>query len=898
MRYAQSKLWSRSFNVSDGDSDGSARERLSAAYRRFWENAVALAREIRSQLPELTLHDEAHFEALWSSADLIAGPKYNLNPLEVFVLGGAILLHDTGHAISTYGGGVTELENTAVWQDAILEASMQGGYEDLKDDSTDKNLTEEARKAALFSTLRTLHAEKAKALAFVKFRKPDESGDVYLIEDEELRSHLGELIGEIAASHHWDIERVALSLNGRRGALGSFPSTWSVDPLKIAGLLRCADAIQLNQARAPDFLYSLLRDRGVSEGHWRAQNRLGTATEDPEDSTAILFSSTKAFAQKDADAWWIAYDAIRIADQELQSTALMMRDLKQPTFKISRIRDAASPERLAKHVRPLGWRPIVAEVRVGPATRVVGMMGGVQLYGHDPAVPLRELIQNASDAIRARRELEPDDSQYQGRVTVRLESGIEDGEVGHWLSVEDDGIGMSERVLVGPLLEFGTSYWTSNLIRNEWPGLAARLRRQTGRFGVGFFSAMMITERILVTSRRYDAALTDTRTLSFRKGLSTRPLLLDDDTERRSPMVSTKVSLFLSEEVLRSLLYLRPKYNEEPKKATITQLVGHLCPCIDCDIFVREKGGPAIKVHEKAWFSGDRLSWLRRISLADILEDENLDKYLEKAAPILQEIRHHGRVEGLAAIGFNSIGCGLGVVGGLTSGQDSRRLFDRSNQWVGVLMKLHGGPRRSGIELAGNKSERAAWATHQAGLLNKSDLSEPQKNFAAQNIAAFGGDPAPIANALLNRNFISINGIIEILQKYETVKCPVAASVAPGSQNKVIGQVSFKDDFGFNMLQKTEIEFVNHVIELARFISVSEEPYHVIPIENQEFPGSLLSCLKAACLARSLILIMEFEENALLARYIGENSAREKLTAGMEIRNLALCLRVGPLDSI
>jgi len=50
-----------------------------------------LAGDIHRDLPDLTVHDITHLDALWEMADLVAGPDYPLNPLEAFALGAVFL---------------------------------------------------------------------------------------------------------------------------------------------------------------------------------------------------------------------------------------------------------------------------------------------------------------------------------------------------------------------------------------------------------------------------------------------------------------------------------------------------------------------------------------------------------------------------------------------------------------------------------------------------------------------------------------------------------------------------------------------------------------------------------------------------------------------------------------
>jgi HSP90 family molecular chaperone len=156
---------------------------------------------------------------------------------------------------------------------------------------------------------------------------------------------------------------------------------------------------------------------------------------------------------------------------------------------------------------------------------LVSRLGGKELYGNDPNVALRELIQNASDAVRARRALERRDSDW-GEILIS--TGCDD--TGPWIEVRDNGIGMSERVLTGPLLDFGRPFWGTGLMSAELPGLATSGFKSTGCYGIGFFSVFMLGDKIRVTTLRSGEASQDTQVLEFRRwhdlptGASTREL--------------------------------------------------------------------------------------------------------------------------------------------------------------------------------------------------------------------------------------------------------------------------------------------------------------------------------------------------------------------------------------
>ena len=109
---------------------------------------------------------------------------------------------------------------------------------------------------------------------------------------------------------------------------------------------------------------------------------------------------------------------------------------------------------------------------------------------------LRELISNSSDAIDKLKLLALTDDVFaedEGEQAIRL---IADHEAGT-LTIEDDGIGMSKDELaenLGTLAHSGTSAFLDNLA----DGADAQL---IGQFGVGFYSAFLVADRVEVTSR-------------------------------------------------------------------------------------------------------------------------------------------------------------------------------------------------------------------------------------------------------------------------------------------------------------------------------------------------------------------------------------------------------------
>lgn len=117
--YQATGLWKNSLGSrSTGHSDHM--DTLRSAYQDFRRKAFVLTDQIAKALPALTIHDGTHLDALWETADLIAGPSYPINPLEGFVLGGAILLHDAALCFEAYEGVKRSFETRPSGETASL----------------------------------------------------------------------------------------------------------------------------------------------------------------------------------------------------------------------------------------------------------------------------------------------------------------------------------------------------------------------------------------------------------------------------------------------------------------------------------------------------------------------------------------------------------------------------------------------------------------------------------------------------------------------------------------------------------------------------------------------------------------------------------------------------------
>ncbi|CAD6218845.1 unnamed protein product [Miscanthus lutarioriparius] len=121
------------------------------------------------------------------------------------------------------------------------------------------------------------------------------------------------------------------------------------------------------------------------------------------------------------------------------------------------------------------------------------------LYSHKE-VFLRELVSNASDALDKLRFLSVTDPSVLadgGELEIRIKPDSEAGT----LTITDTGIGMTKDELkdcLGTIAQSGTSKFLKALKENKDLGADNGL---IGQFGVGFYSAFLVAERVVVSTK-------------------------------------------------------------------------------------------------------------------------------------------------------------------------------------------------------------------------------------------------------------------------------------------------------------------------------------------------------------------------------------------------------------
>ena len=158
---------------------------------------------------------------------------------------------------------------------------------------------------------------------------------------------------------------------------------------------------------------------------------------------------------------------------------------------------------------------------------------GTSLYSH-PNTPVRELLQNAHDAIMRRRAR---DLSYHGRIDVLQDASartltfIDDG-IGLSVNEAEDYLGTLGIGITGLIKKGATDAFDISMHSNKRDG-----GNLIGQFGIGLFSAFMLADKIVVESLRFEGE----EAVRWEAGAGTD---IELSTSERTT-VGTSVTLFL-----------------------------------------------------------------------------------------------------------------------------------------------------------------------------------------------------------------------------------------------------------------------------------------------------------------------------------------------------------------
>jgi molecular chaperone HtpG len=229
------------------------------------------------------------------------------------------------------------------------------------------------------------------------------------------------------------------------------------------------------------------------------------------------------------------------------------------------------------------------------------------LYSHKD-IFVRELVSNASDALdklRFRALTEPDLYEGDTSLVIRIHADPEQ----KTLTIEDNGVGMTEEELVRDLGTVARS--GSRAFLEQLAARGQKDARLIGQFGVGFYSAYLVADRVEVVSRPAGAGQTAHRWVS--DGKDTFTVAPDDRKERGTAVIlhlRDDQKEFLESWRLRSVIQRYSDYVSHP-----------------IELLEREGKGGDGEVGKSHYETVNRASALWQRSKSEVTEDQYAEFY-------------------------------------------------------------------------------------------------------------------------------------------------------------------------------------------------------------------------------------------------------------------------------
>lgn len=412
--------------------------------------------------------------------------KIQINALELSLLIAAVLLHDVGMA-------VTPAEKEAAKNDPQyrqLRSKMNDRVEAAEKArrAGDKVTADAIDDAILVEFFRKQHA----ALSAAYIRKLEAPARLMFAEVD-----LHETLAQIAESHAWPVEHgrgdkavLKLSEDERFGKT-------RVNVQFLAFCLRLADILDFDRSRTPQYLFKQINfteeisiqewKKHLSVSGWQIQKdkvSYRVACDSPE--TYVAVQEFLHWVDKELDAFHRAHRDWKGDDQDRYALNLAV---KVDRDKVS----MANKNHMAGDFRfALDYE------------KIMNLLMDRSLYP-DPAMFLRELLQNSLDACRlqkARAQEENMGDKY--RAVIQVYDHTEDPENPRVI-FQDNGVGMSLDKVKNYFLQVGKSFYQSWEFRHEKELLEKKgiYLDACSRFGIGFLSCFLGGDKIEVQTYEY-----------------------------------------------------------------------------------------------------------------------------------------------------------------------------------------------------------------------------------------------------------------------------------------------------------------------------------------------------------------------------------------------------------
>lgn len=266
-----------------------------------------------------------------------------------------------------------------------------------------------------------------------------------------------------------------------------------------AAVLRIVDALDFDRERTP---ISLFRAIGIEKKQlpgfkislieWTKQ--ISSHTIEIRDNDLCVHADSISPSIEHAIREMCAY-----IESQIKDTLYVLQQNPEPiasNYKID------LPAFIKPEIRSKGYTYKDYSLKLNESA-IIKLLMGDNLYSKSQ-IAIRELVQNAIDACEVRRRIES--SLYTPEIRVNVTKDLDER---LWLCVQDNGIGMDDKVLNNYFFKVGSSYYQSDEFKSFSIKNKIKEFVPISRFGIGLLSVFMIGDIVRVTTSNKHSSIGD-----------------------------------------------------------------------------------------------------------------------------------------------------------------------------------------------------------------------------------------------------------------------------------------------------------------------------------------------------------------------------------------------------
>lgn len=442
--------------------------KLSPQVLTIVQHVSLLLTRIPEKMPEYTLHDESHsLKIVDIMGRIIPDETFEiLNEVEISLLILSAYMHDIGMTCST-DEREDIIKNSNEYQILLQSNKAYADYLNFRSDGEHREATR-IEDRVFTEYLRKNHVKRSSEYI------------VKVLSEGQLKFSLNDIplykfLINICDGHGEPIKSLK---NASKWPRNRLIGQMYVNIQYLTVVLRLADILDLDPERTPSVIYDFVEPKDeMSIQEWRKHKSIVGWDISPE---RVVVEAECNFPEVER-ALRLFINLIEL--ERAESINLLARDTDDISKKYKlTLYEPITTERIRSDDSYI-YSDVKFELHY---KKIMELLMGQKLY-RNPITALRELIQNAIDAIKARSYIYYQrEETFSPKIILRYLEGK--------LIIEDNGIGMDDRVFSEYFLQVGKSYY------NEMHFNQGALD-VVSEFGIGVLSVFMIAESMVVKSR-------------------------------------------------------------------------------------------------------------------------------------------------------------------------------------------------------------------------------------------------------------------------------------------------------------------------------------------------------------------------------------------------------------